>query len=159
MHPWKFSYVCVLITSCDSAWISSVMSKRHPFSHNLILGNRKKLQGVRSGEWGGNHCNVFGSQELSNNKWCVSGCVVMVEKPIVVLPLIWTFAPNALPQLLQKPHSKTCHWQFDHWVRIPCGQCLGCRKKQSTRTWHCCEFDALFSATVNLATTNAMTAT
>jgi hypothetical protein len=25
----------------------------------------------------------------------------MVEKPIVVVPLVWTFAPNALPQLLQ----------------------------------------------------------
>jgi hypothetical protein len=25
----------------------------------------------------------------------------MVEKPVVVLPLVWTFAPNALPQLLQ----------------------------------------------------------
>jgi hypothetical protein len=25
----------------------------------------------------------------------------MVEKPIVVLPLVWTFAPNALPQPLQ----------------------------------------------------------
>ena len=27
--------------------------------------------------------------------------IVMVEKPIVFLPLLWTFAPNALPQLLQ----------------------------------------------------------
>jgi hypothetical protein len=25
----------------------------------------------------------------------------MVEKPIVVLPLVWTFAPNVLPQPLQ----------------------------------------------------------
>jgi len=30
----------------------------------------------------------------------VSECIVMVEKPIV-LPLVWTFAPNARPQLLQ----------------------------------------------------------
>ena len=27
--------------------------------------------------------------------------VVIVEKPIVVLPLVWKFAPNALPQPLQ----------------------------------------------------------
>jgi len=32
---------------------------------------------------------------------CVSGRVVMVEKPIVFLPLVWTFAPNALSQPLQ----------------------------------------------------------
>jgi len=50
---------------------------------------------------GGNHCNVFGSQELSNKKGCVSGRVVVVEKPIVFLPLVWTFAPNALSQPLQ----------------------------------------------------------
>jgi len=31
----------------------------------------------------------------------VSGRVVLVEKPTVVLPLVWTFAPNALPQALQ----------------------------------------------------------
>jgi hypothetical protein len=30
----------------------------------------------------------------------VDGSVVMVEKPIV-LPLVWTFASNALPQPLQ----------------------------------------------------------
>jgi hypothetical protein len=29
-----------------------------------------------------------------------------VEKPIVVLPLDWMFAPNALPQLLQNPTVK-----------------------------------------------------
>jgi hypothetical protein len=32
----------------------------------------------------------------------VSWCVVIVEKPIVVLPLVRTVALNALPQLLQK---------------------------------------------------------
>ena len=49
----------------------------------------------------GNHCNVFGSQELSNNEWCVSGRVFMVEKPIVFLPFVWKFVPNVLPQPLQ----------------------------------------------------------
>jgi len=31
----------------------------------------------------------------------VSRCIVVVEKPIVFLPLVWMFALNALPQLLQ----------------------------------------------------------
>jgi hypothetical protein len=31
----------------------------------------------------------------------VSGRIIMVEKPIVFLPVVWLFAPNALPQLLQ----------------------------------------------------------
>jgi hypothetical protein len=50
----------------------------------------------------GNHCNILGNQEFLNNTWCVSGRVVMVEKPIAVFPLVWTFAPNGLPQPLQK---------------------------------------------------------
>jgi hypothetical protein len=32
--------------------------------------------------------------------------VVMVEKPIVFLPLVWTFALNALPQPLQNLSAK-----------------------------------------------------
>jgi hypothetical protein len=31
----------------------------------------------------------------------MSGRIVMVEKPIIFLPLVWTLAPNALPHLLQ----------------------------------------------------------
>jgi len=31
----------------------------------------------------------------------VSGRVVMVETPVVFLPLVWTLAPNAVPQPLQ----------------------------------------------------------
>ena len=31
----------------------------------------------------------------------MSGRIVMVEKPIGFLPLVWTFVPNALPQPLQ----------------------------------------------------------
>ena len=31
----------------------------------------------------------------------MSGRVVMGEKPVVFLPLVWTFAPNVLPQPLQ----------------------------------------------------------
>jgi hypothetical protein len=67
MHPWKFSSVSVLSTSCDSAWISSIVSKRRPFSRNFILGNKKKSQVRGQANRGvGNDCRVFGNQELSN---------------------------------------------------------------------------------------------
>jgi hypothetical protein len=35
-----------------SAWISSVVSNRRPFSFNFIFGNRKKSQDAKSGEYG-----------------------------------------------------------------------------------------------------------
>jgi hypothetical protein len=34
------------------------------------------------------------------------GRVVMVEKPIAVLPLVWMFAPNSIPQPLQNLTAK-----------------------------------------------------
>jgi len=27
------------------------------------------------------------------------------------------------PSAASKPHTKTCHWRFEQWVRIPCEQC------------------------------------
>ena len=52
--PWFYKSLevlkCVSITCCNPTWISSVVSKRRPFSRNFILGNRKKSQGARSGE-------------------------------------------------------------------------------------------------------------
>jgi hypothetical protein len=40
-------------TLCDSAWISSMVSNRYPFSFNFIFGNRKKPQGAKSKEFSG----------------------------------------------------------------------------------------------------------
>jgi hypothetical protein len=143
MHPWKFSNVSVSITSCDSAWIYSVMSKDTLSAIISSWGIGKSRRGRGQANGGGNHCNVFGSQELSKNEWCVSGLVVMVEKPIVFLPLVWTFAPNALPKTLQ---NLTVKLAIDSLTRgtnslwtMP-----WMSKKRSTWTWDCCELDALF---------------
>jgi len=46
-------FLSVSSTPCDSAWISSMVSNRHPSSFNFIFGNRKKSQGAKSGEYGG----------------------------------------------------------------------------------------------------------
>jgi len=59
----------------------------------------------------------------------VSGHVVMVEKPIVFLPLVWTFVSNALPQPLQNLTVKLAIDGLTRGARIPCVQCLGCQKK------------------------------
>jgi len=50
---WKSFSVRVSSTFCVSAWISSMVSNRHPFSFNFILRNRKKSQGAKSGDYGG----------------------------------------------------------------------------------------------------------
>jgi len=43
-------FLSVSSTLCDSAWISSMVSNRRPFSFNFSFGSRKKLQGATSGE-------------------------------------------------------------------------------------------------------------
>jgi mRNA-degrading endonuclease RelE of RelBE toxin-antitoxin system len=45
--------VSVFSTFCDLAWISSTVSNLRPFNLVFILGKRKKLQGTKSGEYGG----------------------------------------------------------------------------------------------------------
>jgi hypothetical protein len=109
----------------------------------------------------GKHCNVFGSQELSNNEGCVSGRIVMVEKPIVVLPLVWTFAPNTLPQPLQNLAVKLAKELFRSNTELP------------SKTWNLkiyllhhfhkinlyvfkCVYDRILVTTINLEKTAAV---
>jgi hypothetical protein len=40
-------------TLCDSAWISSLVLNRRPFSFNFIFGDRRKSQGAKSEDYGG----------------------------------------------------------------------------------------------------------
>jgi hypothetical protein len=82
----------------------------------------------------------------------------MVEKPII-LPLVWMFAPNALPQLLQNLTVKraidgvTKGYEFLMDNPLDVGG-----KKRSTWTCHCCELDVLSLAAVNLMTSTVTTA-
>ena len=46
-------FLSVSSTLCDSAWISSMVLNRRPFSFHFIFGNRKKPQGAKSVEYGG----------------------------------------------------------------------------------------------------------
>jgi hypothetical protein len=74
-----------------------------------------------------------------------------VEKLTIVVPLVWTFAPNAHSQPLQnltvKFAIKSLTWGYEF---------LGCRK--TINKLHCCELGVLFLAMVDLATSTTMTA-
>jgi hypothetical protein len=82
----------------------------------------------------------------------------MVEKPIVFLPLVWTFAPNALPQPLQNLTVKLAIDGLTTEYEFLVDNAMDVEKKRSTWASHCCELDALFSTAVNLATSTATTA-
>jgi hypothetical protein len=81
----------------------------------------------------------------------------MVEKPTVVLPLVWMFAPNAFPQPLQNLTVKLAIDGLTRGYEFLMDNAL-MSKKRSIWTRHCCEPDALFLAVVNLVTSTAMTA-
>jgi len=69
----------------------------HP---KLQLGEEKKSQGARSGEYGGwgNHCHVVLGQKLRNFKGPVSRSIVVVDKEVLVLPLLWPLASHIFTQ-------------------------------------------------------------
>jgi hypothetical protein len=58
----------------------------------------------------------------------------MVEKPVVFLPLVWTFAPNALPQLLQNLTVKLAIDGLTRGYKFLVDNALDVKKKQSTWT-------------------------
>jgi hypothetical protein len=49
-HCWESFCVSVFITSCDSVWISLLLSKHCLLSFNFIFRNRKKSQVAKSSE-------------------------------------------------------------------------------------------------------------
>ena len=64
----------------------------------------------------------------------MSGSFVIVENPIVVLPLVWRFAPNALRQLLQNLRVKLATDSFTRVYEFLVDNALGVEKKRSTWT-------------------------
>ena len=64
----------------------------------------------------------------------MSGRVVMVEKPFVFLPLVWTFAPNALPQPLQNLAVKLAIDGLTRGYEFVVDNALDVGKKRSART-------------------------
>jgi hypothetical protein len=56
----------------------------------------------------------------------------MVEKPIVFLPLVWTFAPNALPQQFQNLTVKLAIDGLARGYKFPVDNSLDVQKRS---TW------------------------
>ena len=66
-HWWNASLGIALASAWDFAFISFIVEKRCPLSVYLSLGNRKKSQGARSGEWGG--CGITMVSFFAKNCW------------------------------------------------------------------------------------------
>jgi hypothetical protein len=81
----------------------------------------------------------------------------MVEKPIVVLPLVWTFAPNALPQPLQNLTVTLAMDGLTRGYKYLVDISLDV-ENTINMDLHCCKPDTLFSAAVNLVTSTVTTA-
>ena len=64
----------------------------------------------------------------------MSGRVVMVEKPIVFLPLVWMFALNAVPQLLQNLTVKLAIDGLTRGYKFIVDNALDVKKKKRS-TW------------------------
>jgi hypothetical protein len=58
----------------------------------------------------------------------------MVQKPIVVLPLVWTFVPNALPYPLQNPTVKLAIVGMTRGYEFLVDSSLEVKKKRSAWT-------------------------
>jgi hypothetical protein len=82
----------------------------------------------------------------------------MVEKPIVVLPLVWTFASNALPQPLQNLKVKLAIDGMTRGYEVLVDISLDVEKNDQRGLDIAANLMRFFSAAVNLATPTATTA-
>jgi hypothetical protein len=80
----------------------------------------------------------------------------MVEKLTVVLPLVWTFAPNAHPQPLQNLTVKCAIERLTRGYESLVHNSLDVEKLPTSCI--AVNLACFFSATVNLATSTTMTA-
>jgi len=100
----------------------------------------------------GNHYNFFWKSGIIEQR------VVMLEKPVVVLPLVWTFTPNALPQPL---HNLTVKIAIDGLTRgyeFLMDNALDVEKNDQHGLDIAANLTRLFSATVNMETSTETTA-
>jgi len=82
----------------------------------------------------------------------------MVEKPIAFIPLVWTFAPNALPQALQNFTVKLAIDGLTIGYEFLVDNALDVEKKDQHGLDIAANLTRFFSAAVNLATSTATTA-
>ncbi|UYV66892.1 hypothetical protein LAZ67_4003248 [Cordylochernes scorpioides] len=94
-------------SSFNAVFISSSVAKRRPFMGLFSLGNKRKSQGGRSGEYGG--CGfisvLFLAKKVAHKQQCVSRGVIVVQKPIFVLPQIRAFLADCFAQIA---HNLQC---------------------------------------------------
>jgi len=86
-------------TCCDSAWFSSVDTKRRTFNWSFILGNVEFAEGrVRCVGGVGNSDHVIFCHEFPHSERGVCRRIVMVQQPVSVLPHLRPFVPHIFPQ-------------------------------------------------------------
>jgi hypothetical protein len=82
----------------------------------------------------------------------------MVKKPIVVLPRVWKFAPNAPHQPLQNLTVKLAFGGLTRGYEVLVGNYLDVEKSDQHGLDIAANLQRFFSAAVNLATSTATTA-
>jgi len=97
--------------------ISSIVSKRRPFKVDFNLGNRKKVrwsQILRLGWLGYNGRFVF-RQKIAHKERRVSWCIVVVQHPTLVRPLLRPLPAYSFPQTLQNCYVKLLVYCLTTW--------------------------------------------
>jgi hypothetical protein len=129
--PWFHASLKVLKCECVDNLLRFcvdvlILVKTTPFSCNFILGNRKNSQGSGQGNRGWVITVIFLEVRkcpTASDVWV--GTLSWWRNHLFFLLLVWSFAPNALPQPLQK---LTVKLPFDVYIFE---QPTRCSSKQS----------------------------
>jgi hypothetical protein len=134
---WKSCSVIVFSTACNSASITSVVSKRRPFSFIFNQGNRKVARGqVRRVGWVRDDTHVIFGQKFPGEKGSVRRCVVVMQQLVLLSPKFGAKSAH-FQALAVKCHSSMQNWLFHLPGRILCEQSASCQRKWWASSWLC----------------------
>jgi hypothetical protein len=107
------SFLSMSSTLCDSAWISSMISNRRPFSFNFIFGNRKNSGcQIRGERRVGDDSHLVFRQKLLGEDGNLRRGVVMVKQPGTFSPKLGVDVFARLHAVAAKRSSRTQNSQF-----------------------------------------------
>lgn len=137
-----------LSTTCDSSWISSMLSKGQPFSCSFIFGRDQSHRepDLANGWMGGGNGSrwCFRQRGLCENKRTVRGRIVVLQRPISWFPKLKPFASNILTELSQNITIELGIDCLTSWNEFSVHYAYHVKKKQWTCSFHCLFFTQAF---------------
>jgi len=140
-------FVSVFSTFCNST-----VSILCPFNLTSFWGGGRSHSGlIQVTQGGGNNCQVFKDRTVAHQS-CVCRRIVMMQHPVVHVPLVWPLRTHVLPILPQDVTVDLCNDGVTRRDKFLMDNHINVKKSIWALTSYCFSLAALSSARVKMGT-------